>query len=100
MIRHQVVMYINEILVYSATLEDHIAHFRVVPRRLLENHYYVKADKCKFHQVEVSFLEYQSSAPLLRHPGPMLLFMVEVDASEVGVVTILSQRQGNPQKLF
>ena len=32
------------------------------------------------------------SAPLLKHPDPTISFVVEVDASEVGVGTVLSQR--------
>jgi hypothetical protein len=55
----QVVVYIDDILVYSATLEEHIAQVRVVLERFLANHLYVKAEKCQFHQEEVSFLGYQ-----------------------------------------
>ena len=61
MLGRQVVVYIDDILVYSATLEDHIAHVRVVLERLLENHLYVKVLKCQFHQVAVSFFGYQIS---------------------------------------
>lgn len=42
MLVRQVVVYIDNILVYSATIEDHIAHVRVVLGRLLENRLYVK----------------------------------------------------------
>ena len=55
----QVVVHINDILIYSATLKDHIAHNRVVLERLLENHLYAKPEKCQFHQGTVSFLGYQ-----------------------------------------
>jgi hypothetical protein len=41
-----------------------------------------------------------TSALLLKHPDPTLPFMVEVDASEVGVGAVLSQRQGNPPKVY
>ena len=37
MLGRQVVVYINDILVYSATLEDHVSHIRVVLERLLVN---------------------------------------------------------------
>ncbi|KAM9422543.1 mucin-5AC-like [Salvelinus alpinus] len=49
MLRCQVVVYIDDILVYSANLEDHIAQVQVVLERLLANHLYVKA-KYQFHQ--------------------------------------------------
>lgn len=57
----QMVVYIDDILVYSATLEDHIAHIQIVLERLLANQLYVKAEKCQFHQKDVSYLGYQIS---------------------------------------
>lgn len=59
MLGHQVVMYIDDMLIYSATLEEHIAHVRVVLGCLLENHLYIKAEKCQLHQAAVSFLGYR-----------------------------------------
>ncbi|KAI2645458.1 Transposon Tf2-9 polyprotein [Labeo rohita] len=41
-----------------------------------------------------------SSAPILHHPDPEKPFVVEVDASSTGVGAVLSQRQGEPPKLF
>jgi hypothetical protein len=38
-----VVLYIDDILIYSATFEDHISHVQEVLEHLLENHLYVKA---------------------------------------------------------
>ena len=40
-----------------------------------------------------------TSAPILRQPNPTLLFFLEVDAAEVGVGAVLSQRVGPPPKL-
>ncbi|KAK3541283.1 hypothetical protein QTP86_019415 [Hemibagrus guttatus] len=40
-----------------------------------------------------------TTAPLLVHPDPEFPFIVEVDASTTGVGAVLSQQQGNPQKL-
>ncbi|KAK3543133.1 hypothetical protein QTP70_011671 [Hemibagrus guttatus] len=40
-----------------------------------------------------------TTAPLLGHPDPELPFIVEVDASTIGVGAVLSQQQGNPRKL-
>lgn len=41
-----------------------------------------------------------TTAPILRHPDPERPFIVEVDASSTGIGAILSQRQGNPEKMF
>ncbi len=41
-----------------------------------------------------------TSAPILHHPDPELEFIVEVDASSTGIGAVLSQRQGNPLKLY
>ena len=51
-------MYIDNILDYSATFENYVAHVRVVLGLLPENHLYVKAEKCQFYQVAISFLGY------------------------------------------
>ncbi len=41
-----------------------------------------------------------TSAPILHHPDPELEFIEEVDASNTGIGAVLSQRHGNPPKLF
>ncbi len=37
---------------------------------------------------------------ILRHPDPERQFTVEVDASNTGVGAVLSQRHGEPAKLY
>lgn len=49
-----------------------------------------------FKQLKECFV----SAPILHHSNPDLPFIVEVDASNSGLGTILSQRQGNRPKLY
>jgi len=43
-----VVVYINDILIYNSSLEEHAEHLRKVFQRLRENKLYAKLKKCKF----------------------------------------------------
>ncbi|KAG1928582.1 retrotransposable element [Pimephales promelas] len=49
-----------------------------------------------FHDLKTRF----TTAPILHHPDPERQFIVEVDASNTGVGAILSQRQGDPAKMY
>lgn len=173
-----VFVYLDDILIFSPSPEDHVIHVRQVLQRLLENKLYVKAEKCEFHVESISFLGYIigkgqvkpdpskiqavadwprpdsrkqlqrflgfanfyrrfirnysqaaslltrltsskvsfkwgpdaeqafltlkqkfTSAPVLIYPDPSLQFIVEVDASGIGVGAVLSQRSPSDQKL-
>ncbi len=180
MLNQWVIVYIDDILIYSETYEEHVRHVRTVLKRLLQHQLYAKAEKCEFHQETISFLGYVISsggvamdeqkvqavvnwpqsttlkelqrflgfanfyrrfirnfsmvagpmtsivnkgthrlswssaaiaafrslkerfttAPILHHPDPDLEFTVEVDASSTGIGAVLSQRQGDPPKLY
>ncbi|KAL0186579.1 hypothetical protein M9458_018249, partial [Cirrhinus mrigala] len=180
MLNQWVIVYIDDILIYSSSYSEHVQHVRAVLRRLISHQLYAKEEKCAFHQDKVSFLGYIissegvamderkveavlnwprpstlrelqrflgfanfyrrfirnfstvaapltamvkkgtsrltwpqaalqaydelrqrfSSAPILHHPDPERPFVVEVDASSTGVGAVLSQRQGEPPKLF
>jgi len=51
-------VYLDDILIFSKSLEEHQNHVSQVLQRLLENKLYVKSEKCEFHQERVSFLGY------------------------------------------
>jgi hypothetical protein len=51
-----VVVFIDDILVYSKTVEEHEVHLRLVLDKLREYRYYAKLKKCAFWLSEVAFL--------------------------------------------
>ncbi|KAK3545273.1 hypothetical protein QTP70_002933, partial [Hemibagrus guttatus] len=53
-----VIAYIDNILVYSASMEEHVIQVREVLARLQQHHLYVKLEKCEFHRSKVTFLGY------------------------------------------
>ncbi|KAK3551728.1 hypothetical protein QTP70_023263 [Hemibagrus guttatus] len=56
-----VITYIDNILVYSTSLEEHVCHVRAVLSRLQQNHLYIKPEKCEFHRTTITFLGYMIS---------------------------------------
>ncbi|KAK3509956.1 hypothetical protein QTP70_023785, partial [Hemibagrus guttatus] len=69
-------LYIDDILIYSTSLEDHVCHVRMVLSHLLQHNLYVKFEKCKFHCKTITFLGY-----VLSQEG------VEMDQAKVQAVT-------------
>ena len=51
-----VVVFIDDILVFSKTEEEHAEHLRLVLQKLREHKLYAKRSKCEFWLKEVSFL--------------------------------------------
>jgi hypothetical protein len=51
-----VVVFIDDILVYSKNEEEHAEHLHVVLQRLREHHLYAKLSKCDFWLKEIKFL--------------------------------------------
>lgn len=57
-----VVVFINDILVYSSSEEDHCEHLRIVLSTLRKHKLYAKFLKCEFWMLEVRFLRHVVSA--------------------------------------
>jgi hypothetical protein len=53
-----VVVFIDDILVFSKTKEEHAEYLRLVLQKLREHQLYAKRSKCEFWLKEVSFLGY------------------------------------------
>ena len=53
-----VFVYLDDILIFSRTKEEHVYHVQAVLQRLLENSLFVKVEKSEFHSRSVSFLGY------------------------------------------
>ena len=50
------VVYLDDIVVYSSTLQEHVEHLKKVFKVLRENQLYVKREKCEFAQPKIHFL--------------------------------------------
>ncbi|KAL0187127.1 hypothetical protein M9458_018797, partial [Cirrhinus mrigala] len=82
MLDRWVIVYIDDILIYSSSLQEHILHVRAVLQRLIKHQLYAKAEKWEFHQMSISFLGY-----IISHEG------VSMDEAKVRAVTEWPQPQ-------
>ncbi len=58
MINRFVLIYIDDILIYSPTIEEHCRHVTQVLQRLRQHYLYLKTEKCEFHKSTIHFLGY------------------------------------------
>jgi hypothetical protein len=57
-----VVVYLNDILIFSKTTKEHLSHLRQVLQTLRKTHFYANPKKCDFMKEEISFLGHRVSA--------------------------------------
>ena len=57
-----VVVFVDDILIYSKSEEEHEDHLRIILQALREHQLYAKFSKCKFWHAEVRFLRHVVSA--------------------------------------
>ena len=53
---HFVIVYLDDILIYSKTAEEHAAHLETVLALLRKHQLYAKLSKCQFYQQRIKFL--------------------------------------------
>ncbi len=56
MLNQFIFVYLDDILIFSGSSEEHEGHIRRVLKRHLDNHLYVKLEKCEFHVTQAQFL--------------------------------------------
>ncbi|KAK1796929.1 hypothetical protein P4O66_000891 [Electrophorus voltai] len=80
-----VFIYLDNILMYSQTVDEQVTHARRILQLLLENYLFVKLEKQVFKELKRHLI----MAPILWLPDAELPLIVEV-----GVGAVLSQRLG------
>ncbi|MBW0576891.1 hypothetical protein O181_116606 [Austropuccinia psidii MF-1] len=61
-----VVVYLDDIMVFSSSQEEHVKHVASVPQRMRDNNLLAKASKCGFHASSVEYLGYVVSSEGLK----------------------------------
>lgn len=61
-LRRSVLVFVDDILVYSHSLAEHEVHLRQVLQILSDNHLKVKQSKCSFAQPQLAYLGHVISA--------------------------------------
>ena len=72
-----VIVFLDDILIYSKTVGEHGAQVREVLRRLCKWHFYANLEKCKFWQQEVTFLGHRVIAKGLTMEGDKVKAILE-----------------------
>ena len=61
-----VIVYLDDILVFSETKEEHLKHLDFVLRRLQEEKLMINLEKCSFMQEELTYLGFVISKGMLK----------------------------------
>jgi hypothetical protein len=56
-----VVVYLDNILIYSETKEEHEKHIRMVLKKFREHRLYCKLEKCQFFETSIAYLGFYTS---------------------------------------
>nr|GEW91438.1 retrotransposon protein, putative, Ty3-gypsy subclass [Tanacetum cinerariifolium] len=103
-----VIVFIDDILIYSKHKKEHEGHLKLILKLLKEEEFYAKFSKCEFwlskksvkfdwgEKAEVAFQLLKQklcSAPILALPGGSENFVVYCDASHKGLGAVLMQKE-------
>ena len=58
-LKHFIVVFLDDILIYSKSIEDHIVHLRKVLQKLRDYQLFAKASKCEIAYESIEFLGQQ-----------------------------------------
>ncbi|MBW0491572.1 hypothetical protein O181_031287 [Austropuccinia psidii MF-1] len=65
-----VVVYLDDIMVFSSSEEEHVKHLDSFLQRMRDNNFFPKASKCVFHASSVEYLGYVVSSDGLKMDSP------------------------------
>ncbi|GKD29933.1 putative reverse transcriptase domain-containing protein, partial [Tanacetum coccineum] len=90
-----VIVFIDDILIYSNSKEEHVEHLKLILELLKKEEMYAKFSKCEFWLLKVlpAITDDLSSAPILALPKGSENFVVYCDASRKGLGAVLMQRE-------
>jgi hypothetical protein len=71
-----VLIYLDDVLIFSPSAETHVKHVEAVLKRLQDNHYFAKLSKCEFEKPELKFLGHIVGVNGIK-PDPSKISVVE-----------------------
>ena len=77
-----VIMYLNDILIYSENEKNHEKHMKKVLRKLQEKKLYFKSKKCEFYKQQVKYLKYIVTTEKLEMNSEKIKVMIKFLMSE------------------
>ena len=76
LINYFIVIYLNNIFIYSRLGEDYYTYIRIIIKRLKKHKLYIKLNKCFFNVEEVEFLRFIIGFIRVK-PDPNRIFTIE-----------------------
>jgi hypothetical protein len=76
-LRKFILVFFDDILVYSSNIQDHLSHLKVTLEVLRAHQLFTKKSKCRFGYSEIDYLGHLISAEGMKADGKKLCAMVE-----------------------